>query len=515
MTQKKLTFKLVYLIFLAVLAALVLSATMYVRSLLTDYEASQPQRQVEAVIDELLAAAEDGSFLTKYPLPEAAAGRFEAGMDLHSAYLALYEADALSCVEKGGLHGEDELYYYIENDGFPLAEVKLKAAGPAVSKLVVFSLRDWQVESVTPVFESHDYTLSLPAEFAVSVNGIPLAEEDCTISGGKAKYTLQGLYLKPDVKITDNEGNYAAYTVKNGRILAEYYDYDLTLPATLTVSLNGTVHEGTDAGGDRVHYDITLLTKPDMKILDLFGNEIAYDGGSELPLTYASITVDEGYTVQVDGAAVPAKAVATVPNPNYAHFADYVDGLSGISVYNIAILKADAVITVTDPNGKAVALEEGVTVHNLTADPVGLDAVPAEIAAQVDVLDVAKKWSLFMSADLAFSKLSPSLISGSYQYQVAKKYATGIDITFISNHILRDPAFTGESVSNFVWITEDCFSVDISFTKHMYLTRTGENVDDTLNDRFYFVRCDDTDNGRDDPVWKLATMKEIIDNARV
>ena len=57
--------------------------------------------------------------------------------------------------------------------------------------------------------------------------------------------------------------------------------------------------------------------------------------------------------------------------------------------------------------------------------------------------------------------------------------------------------------------------MDIRFTKHMYLTRTGENVDDTLNDRFYFVRCDDTDDGKDNPAWKLATMKEIIDDARV
>jgi len=165
--------RLCLIIFLAVLAALVLSATMYVRSLLTDYEASQPQRQVEAVIDELLAAAEDGSFLTKYPLPEAAAGRFEAGMDLHSAYLALYEADALSCVEKGGLHGEDELYYYIENDGFPLAEVKLKAAGPAVSKLVVFSLRDWQVDwlltcSIIGIRQRCSWVIQVPLPWAVA-----------------------------------------------------------------------------------------------------------------------------------------------------------------------------------------------------------------------------------------------------------------------------------------------------------------------------------------------------------
>ena len=35
-------------------------------------------------------------------------------------------------------------------------------------------------------------------------------------------------------------------------------------------------------------------------------------------------------------------------------------------------------------------------------------------------------------------------------------------------------------------------------------------VDDPMNDRFYFVRYDDTDNGLDDPAWKLASMKEIV-----
>ena len=56
---------------------------------------------------------------------------------------------------------------------------------------------------------------------------------------------------------------------------------------------------------------------------------------------------------------------------------------------------------------------------------------------------------------------------------------------------------------------EYCFSVDISFVKHMRLYY-GARVDDPMNDRFYFVRYDDTDNGVNDPTWKLAGMKEIV-----
>ena len=58
MTQKKITFKLVYLVFLTVMVALVLAATLYVRNLLTDYEAAQPQRQAEAVMEVISAGSE-------------------------------------------------------------------------------------------------------------------------------------------------------------------------------------------------------------------------------------------------------------------------------------------------------------------------------------------------------------------------------------------------------------------------------------------------------------------------
>ena len=114
-----------------------------------------------------------------------------------------------------------------------------------------------------------------------------------------------------------------------------------------------------------------------------------------------------------------------------------------------------------------------------------------------------------MTDDLPFAQIKGDLIAGSYQYEVAVRYATGEDIKFTSKHTLADPPFTENSVTNFTWITDDCFSVDISFVKHMRLYY-GAMVDDPMNDRFYFVRYDDTDNGVNDPTWKLASMKEIV-----
>ena len=128
------------------------------------------------------------------------------------------------------------------------------------------------------------------------------------------------------------------------------------------------------------------------------------------------------------------------------------------------------------------------------------------------MLEVAQNWSLFLTQDASFSRIRDYLIPDSYQYEVARKYATGLEMTFTSRHTLENPAFTGNSVTNFTWITDDCFSVDISFVKHMRLWY-GTAVDDAMNDRFYFVRYDDTADGVENPAWKLVSMKEILDDA--
>ena len=511
MNKPRLTFKRGYLIYLAVLAVLVAAALAYVHALLRQYEASQPEQQVWKAVEELSAQAADGTFFSKYELPQTTPGTFEEGRDVQQEYLSLYgDKENLSVVRAGGVVQGDTLEYQVEYRGVVLARVGLRAEGPPVTKLAVFSMRDWAVDWVRPELEPRDYTLTVPTSFSVALNGTPLTgtPED----NGESTYTVSGLYLPPEFSIEDETGAQARYTIRDGKVLAEYFHYTLTLPTSLTVQVNGGDWPGQTQGEDRVRYEIVMLDKPVVTISDCYGNELSYEGGDKLPLTSYTITADDRYTVQVDGAPVPEEAVTRSANPDYQHFADYVENLPQVCVYSVAVLREGAQVAVTDGEGNPVALEEGKTTYDFTVPSGGPDEVPAEVSEQVDVLKVAQDWSLFMTNDLAFSRIKGYLISSSYQYEVALKYANGEDITFTSRHTLADPAFTDSAMTNFNWITEDCFSVDIRFVKHMRLWY-GALVDDPMNDRFYFVRYDDTADGVDNPTWKLVSMKEILDHA--
>ena len=499
-------FKRGYLIYLAVLAALAAGALAAMYLLLRQYEAAQPEQQVWQAVEELSAQAADGTFWDRYGSP----GPYEVGRDIRQEYLDLYaHRDQLTVSRSPGAGQDGTQEYQVERGGVVLARVRLRPKGEPVTRLAVFTMQDWAVEEVCPELEARDYSLTLPAAFSVSLNGIPLS--GTAGDSGETAYAVSGLYLPPDFSITDETGARAAYTVHNGKVLAEYFQYTLTLPAALTVRVNGADWPGQGQGADRVRYEIARVSKPEVSISDGYGNTVLYEGGDTLPLTSCTITAGEGYTVQVDGAPVPEAAVSRSPNPDYQHFADYVEDLPQLCVYSIAVLKEDAAVTVTDPQGSPVALEEGARTYDFT-EPAGGDAVPAEVSAEIDVLQVAQSWSLFMSDDLPFSRIREYLIPSSYQYEVAHRYATGVDITFTSAHTLADPAFTDSAVTNCAWITEDCFSVDIRFVKHMRL-RSGGAVDDPMNDRFYFVRYDDPEDDSDSPAWKLASMKEILSDA--
>ncbi len=506
------TFKFVYFIYLSVLIVLCAAAVIYVNTLLVDYEDSQPERRVEETITLLRRDAADGTIWKSISFPSLETGRFEENVDLKETYTKLLATGELSYSSVAGIHDEDKLVYNITSDGFALAEVTLEAVGEQVTRLAVFSSREWKISSVRPILEEHEYTLSLPSDFNVKVNGIELTEDDGTANGESGiDYKIGGIYLKPEFKISDKNGNIAKYSFKGKKVIPELYNYSLTLPASLNVELNGTDHVGETLSDGRIKHDIRLLTKPVVKISDLYGNIVNYEGGNDLPLTYMSLTVTDKHTVSVSGASVPSSAVSDLENPEYEALEPYVEGLPSLKLYDIAILKKDAEIVIKDESGAPVVFDKSLKKLDLTKK-AGLDTVPAEVAAEIDVLQIAKNWSLFTSKDLSFYTVAETLIKSSYQYEVATKYANGIDITFTSIHTLMDPPFTGESVRNFVWITDNCFSVDISFEKHMLLS-DGQTVDVPMNDTCYFVKNDDPDNYYDTLSWKLASMKVVVDDA--
>lgn len=110
-----------------------------------------------------------------------------------------------------------------------------------------------------------------------------------------------------------------------------------------------------------------------------------------------------------------------------------------------------------------------------------------------------------MSNDYSFDKMQKFILPESNHYKVAKAYANSVDKTFISIHSLPNPPFTENKVKNFCQITEDSFSVEISFVKHMQLGG-GKAITDTMNDTFYFVKKDGD--------WFLAGMKEVAENGK-
>ena len=111
-----------------------------------------------------------------------------------------------------------------------------------------------------------------------------------------------------------------------------------------------------------------------------------------------------------------------------------------------------------------------------------------------DPLEFAKKWSLFLTADLGgerygLYKLTPNLIEGTSIYKRAYNWATQVDITFTSLHTLDNETFTNIKVDNYVVYNELAFSVDIYLEKNMTLIN-GEKRVDVINDTFYFAYYD-------------------------
>jgi len=508
MKRSKASFRKGFLIYLAVLAVLVAAATLRVRAVLRSYENAQPEHRMEEVVAELRAAAADGTFFQKYRCAVPEPGALETGIDVRRAYLALCADEQVTYTKAPGHLDEETMHYTVENGGFPLARVTLRAAGPLVTRLAIFSSREWAVDSVEPLLEKHDYTLSVPEGFAVRLNGAALDGQGEPTEDGEIRYALAGLYLRPSLEIAAPDGAPVSYTIKNDRILPEIYRYQLTLPDVLELTLDGAPLTGESAGEGIVHYDILRLREPKVVISDHYGNTVDYRGGSALPLTYVSLLAPEGFTVRVDGAPAAPQDVVLTENPEYAQFADFVPELPRLASYRIAVLHNGVPVTVTDSSGAEVPLAPGESSYDLTRFGAA-ETVPDGVRAAVDALHVVEQWSLFMSNDLAFSRLSPYLLQGSYQYQVAHQYATGIDIRFTSRHTLGNPPFTDESVGNYLTLTERCFCVDVHFVKHMNIAN-GLKMEDEMNVRCYFVFYDDTDNGVSDPAWKLAAMKEIV-----
>ncbi|MCD8332077.1 MAG: hypothetical protein LUB63_06090 [Oscillospiraceae bacterium] len=219
------------------------------------------------------------------------------------------------------------------------------------------------------------------------------------------------------------------------------------------------------------------------------------------------------YTVLVNGVALTQEQQVdgTESLEQLKTVSAYTD-VPQLVCYQVDELRFSPTVTVLDGQGQQVQIEEeeGGTVR---AEPVFSSSQEGEtMAAQVDVLGITETWSKLMTDDLGGARHSVAqvqryLIPDSYLYEMAGAYASGIDITFVSNHSLD--GFTGEKVSNCIQYSQSCFSCDVYFEKNMTLTKDGSTRTDVFYSRVYFVLI--SDETLADPGWYMADMQSILE----
>lgn len=197
----------------------------------------------------------------------------------------------------------------------------------------------------------------------------------------------------------------------------------------------------------------------------------------------------------------------------YEYLYEYAD-MPKLVTYEIKGLYEEADVKITDADGQEITYKQNGNVYDATQEIRVEETVPQEIVEQIDVLKAAQTWSLFTTRDLigpsnGLAQVQAHFIKDSYYWKKLGEYGRGIDITLVSNHNPANTYFTDESVSEYIRYTPDCFSVRIQFVKHMLLTIGRKQLDET-DSIFYFVRIDDTDDGKDNPQWKIADIQAVV-----
>ena len=178
----------------------------------------------------------------------------------------------------------------------------------------------------------------------------------------------------------------------------------------------------------------------------------------------------------------------------------YVE-LPGESVYVLDHLTQWPDLRITD-GGKDVPFEmaEKISLGLEYEQCASLEAAGCDF----DAYDFNQKWMLFMQNDLSggrrgFNTIEHYFVKDSDQYVKAYEWGTNVDITFVSDHVILNPAFTDEGVTNVVKYNDNA----VSFDGHMkfHIKVKGREKVQTFNSTVYLVNYDGE--------WRVANIRGI------
>lgn len=228
-----------------------------------------------------------------------------------------------------------------------------------------------------------------------------------------------------------------------------------------------------------------------------------------------TFSIPEGFTPVISGKTVDAsyQTGERTAIPEFVNVSEYVPMPDYIE-YKVPNVLADAEISVLDLDGNPVEFTRNgniISSKYTTGKGVLTDERKDESLRMVQTYDDIMTDDLG-GGDHGFSKVATFLIKDSYYYNYVKQWTTGVDITFTSAHRFDDPKYTDVVVDDYVEYSDNCYSVHISFVKHMVLTRNGEKRTNTSDQTIFFVNYDDTDDGIDNPHWCIVDMIATLNN---
>lgn len=508
--KRKSNFKFVFAIYVSVLAILCVAALIAMKFFLSQYEKCQPDKIAADEMKDIVNMAQNGTIGQYFIIPDVETGPFEADKSVKEEYYRMLASGKTTCVADEKETDESGNYksitYAIKYENVRLGKIKVNMANKR-THLLFFDFYDCAIDSVTPVVKSTDYNINVPSDFTVKLNGVELSDDYLAKSAegensdaSMKSYHVEGLYLEPTFELFAPDGQLAEHVISKNTVTPV-----LVLPKAVKVTVGGRVDEGTVLENGTVFHPVKLSSGQSIEISDDFGNKIGYDGKNKIPLTYKVVYAPAEYTVSVNGKAVPKDQAILKESETPPQIADYCS-LPDRLEYRITVLKKNAEFVITDASGNRVDADTTADVVDLSPVPETLSAVPDDIASEINVLEVAETYSRFLTQDLngysyGFYTLAEYLVEGSELYNNALAWANGIDITFTSIHVLDDPPFTEESVTNFVMLSDNCFCCDVHFVKQMILDN-GTHQPDPMDSTLYFVKID----GAAGPAWKLIHM---------
>lgn len=207
-------------------------------------------------------------------------------------------------------------------------------------------------------------------------------------------------------------------------------------------------------------------------------------------LTDYTICAPDGYRITVNGVPVGGEYLTGNRESQalFANASEYIT-VPDLVEYKIPGLSMQPEVIITDASGQNVNYTLEGTKYTV---PFGVESEMPEDLKET-ALNIAETWSLFNTDDLkggshGLETVRKFLIPDSYYDNLAKGWASGVDITFTSAHTLSNPAFENVNVDHYIRYTDDCFSCHIDFDKPMHLTRTGDNIVDSTHSTYLFAK---------------------------